>query len=104
MLLLGGQNRHPRKDQMATANNTLETLLNEHDVARIMGLSVAPVRRWRLLRQGSEVPQNRRGGSSVRGANAGTLTRPAAPLVRQHGFWRVASRAHPAQYRPSAPA
>ena len=37
---------------MATANNTLETLLNEHDVARITGLSVASVRRWRLLRQG----------------------------------------------------
>jgi predicted DNA-binding transcriptional regulator AlpA len=37
---------------MATANNTLETLLNEHDVARITGLSVASIRRWRLLRQG----------------------------------------------------
>ncbi len=37
---------------MATANNTLETLLNEHDVARVTGLSVASVRRWRLLRQG----------------------------------------------------
>jgi predicted DNA-binding transcriptional regulator AlpA len=41
----------PRKDQMATAN-TIETLLNEHDVARITGLSVASVRRWRLLKQG----------------------------------------------------
>jgi hypothetical protein len=37
---------------MATANNTLEVLLNEHDVARITGLSVASLRRWRLLRQG----------------------------------------------------
>jgi predicted DNA-binding transcriptional regulator AlpA len=37
---------------MATANNILEALLNEHDVARITGLSVATVRRWRLLRQG----------------------------------------------------
>ena len=37
---------------MATANNTVETLLNEHDVARITGLSVASVRRWRLLKQG----------------------------------------------------
>ena len=37
---------------MATANNTLNTLLNEHDVARITNLSVASVRRWRLLRQG----------------------------------------------------
>ena len=31
---------------MATANNTLETLLNEHGVARITGLSLASVRRW----------------------------------------------------------
>jgi hypothetical protein len=37
---------------MATANNTLNSLLNEHDVARITGLSVATVRRYRLLRQG----------------------------------------------------
>jgi predicted DNA-binding transcriptional regulator AlpA len=37
---------------MATANNSIEALLNEHDVARITGLSVASVRRWRLLRQG----------------------------------------------------
>ncbi len=31
---------------------TLEELLTEHDVARITGLSVASVRRWRLIRQG----------------------------------------------------
>jgi predicted DNA-binding transcriptional regulator AlpA len=37
---------------MSTANGTFETLLNEHDVARITGLSVASVRRWRLLKQG----------------------------------------------------
>jgi predicted DNA-binding transcriptional regulator AlpA len=30
----------------------LDTLLDEFDVARITGLSVASVRRWRLLRQG----------------------------------------------------
>ena len=36
---------------MATANNGIETLLNEHDVAHITSLSVASVRRWRLLRQ-----------------------------------------------------
>ena len=29
----------------------LESLLNEHDVARITGLSVASIRRRRLLRQ-----------------------------------------------------
>jgi predicted DNA-binding transcriptional regulator AlpA len=34
------------------ANNTLDSLLSEHDVARVIGLSVASVRRWRLLRQG----------------------------------------------------
>jgi len=36
---------------MATTT-TLEALLTEHDVARITGLSVASVRRWRLLKQG----------------------------------------------------
>ncbi len=40
---------------MATANNTLETLLNEHYVARITGLCVASVRRWRLLKTGPRV-------------------------------------------------
>ncbi|MGI8989558.1 MAG: helix-turn-helix transcriptional regulator [Bryobacteraceae bacterium] len=48
---------------MATANNTLETLLNEHDVARVTGLSVASVRRWRLLRQG---PKYLKIGAAVR--------------------------------------
>ena len=38
---------------MATsANHTLETLLNENDVARITGMSVATIRRWRLLKRG----------------------------------------------------
>jgi len=48
---------------MATASKTLETLLNEHDVAGITGLSVASVRRWRLLRQG---PRYLKIGSAVR--------------------------------------
>jgi predicted DNA-binding transcriptional regulator AlpA len=48
---------------MTTANNTLETLLNEHDIARITGLSVASVRRWRLLRQG---PKYLKIGAAVR--------------------------------------
>ena len=48
---------------MATASNTLETLMNEHDVARITGLSVASVRRWRLLRQG---PKYLKIGAAVR--------------------------------------
>ena len=47
---------------MATAS-TPDALLNEHDVARITGLSVASVRRWRLLRQG---PQYLKIGSAVR--------------------------------------
>lgn len=33
-------------------DHKIEALLNEHDVARVTGLSVATVRRWRLLRQG----------------------------------------------------
>ena len=48
---------------MATANNSIENLLNEHDVARITGLSVASVRRWRLLRQG---PKYLKIGAAVR--------------------------------------
>jgi predicted DNA-binding transcriptional regulator AlpA len=48
---------------MATASNNFETLLNEHDVARITGLSVASVRRWRLLRQG---PRFLKIGAAVR--------------------------------------
>jgi predicted DNA-binding transcriptional regulator AlpA len=48
---------------MVTASSTLETLLNEHDVARITGLSVASVRRWRLFRQG---PKYLKIGAAVR--------------------------------------
>ena len=48
---------------MVTAKNTLETLLNEHDVARATGLSVASVRRWRLLRLG---PKYLKIGAAVR--------------------------------------
>jgi predicted DNA-binding transcriptional regulator AlpA len=48
---------------MAIPNNSVGTLLNEHDLARITGLSVASVRRWRLLRQG---PKYIKIGASVR--------------------------------------
>jgi predicted DNA-binding transcriptional regulator AlpA len=48
---------------MAIADKAFETLLNEHDVARISGLSVASVRRWRLLRQG---PRYLKIGAAVR--------------------------------------
>jgi predicted DNA-binding transcriptional regulator AlpA len=37
---------------MGTLPNTLTHLLNEYQVAELMGVSVATVRRWRLLRQG----------------------------------------------------
>jgi predicted DNA-binding transcriptional regulator AlpA len=50
-------------DFMVAADNTVETLLNEHDIARITGLSVASVRRWRLLRQG---PKYLKIGAAVR--------------------------------------
>ena len=49
--------------QMGTVGNAIEALLNEHDVARITGLSVASVRRWRLLRQG---PKYLKIGAAVR--------------------------------------
>jgi predicted DNA-binding transcriptional regulator AlpA len=48
---------------MAIGNNAIETLVNEQDVARITGLSVASVRRWRLLRMG---PKYLKIGASVR--------------------------------------
>ena len=48
---------------MGTISNALASLLNEHEVARITGLSVASVRRWRLLRQG---PKYIKIGSAVR--------------------------------------
>jgi predicted DNA-binding transcriptional regulator AlpA len=41
----------------------LDALLNERDVAHIAGLSVASVRRWRLLRQG---PRYLKIGAAVR--------------------------------------
>lgn len=48
---------------MSVLSNTPESLLNEHDVARITGLSIASVRRWRLLSQG---PRYLKIGSAVR--------------------------------------
>ena len=46
-----------------TTANTLQNLLTENDVARIIGLSVASVRRWRLLHQG---PRYLKLGAAVR--------------------------------------
>jgi predicted DNA-binding transcriptional regulator AlpA len=48
---------------MGLIEKAIETLLNEHDVARITGLSVASVRRWRLLRRG---PKYLKIGAAVR--------------------------------------
>lgn len=48
---------------MGAVHKAIENLLNEHDVARITGLSVASVRRWRLLRQG---PKYLKIGAAVR--------------------------------------
>jgi len=48
---------------MGTVINNVEELLNEHDLARITGMSVATVRRWRLFRQG---PKYLKLGAAVR--------------------------------------
>jgi predicted DNA-binding transcriptional regulator AlpA len=37
---------------MGTTPSSLIQLLNEHQVAELLGVSVATMRRWRLLRQG----------------------------------------------------
>jgi predicted DNA-binding transcriptional regulator AlpA len=37
---------------MTTLPNERINLLNEHEVSQVLGVSVATVRRWRLLRQG----------------------------------------------------
>jgi predicted DNA-binding transcriptional regulator AlpA len=44
--------------------NQLVQLLNEHAVAKLLGVSIATVRRWRLLRQGPKFI--RVGAASVR--------------------------------------
>jgi predicted DNA-binding transcriptional regulator AlpA len=48
---------------MEALHKAIENLLNEHDVARITGLSVASVRRWRYLKRG---PQYLKLGAAVR--------------------------------------
>jgi predicted DNA-binding transcriptional regulator AlpA len=48
---------------MATTSSSLQELLTERDVARVTGLSVASVRRWRLFRQG---PKYLKIGAAVR--------------------------------------
>jgi predicted DNA-binding transcriptional regulator AlpA len=48
---------------MATLANTLVHLLNDYQVAEMLGVSVATVRRWRLLKQG---PRYRKLGALCR--------------------------------------
>ena len=51
------------RERESVANQQLQSLLNEHDVARVTGLSIASVRRWRVLGQG---PRYLKIGASVR--------------------------------------
>jgi predicted DNA-binding transcriptional regulator AlpA len=48
---------------MAANSTPLQELFNERDVARITGLSIASVRRWRIRRQG---PRYLKIGAAVR--------------------------------------
>lgn len=56
-------NTSQSSERESVAGERLQSLLNEFDVARITGLSVASVRRWRLLRQG---PKYLKIGAAVR--------------------------------------
>jgi predicted DNA-binding transcriptional regulator AlpA len=50
-------------ERESVAKERLQSLVNEFDVARITGMSVATVRRWRLFRQG---PKYLKIGAAVR--------------------------------------
>jgi predicted DNA-binding transcriptional regulator AlpA len=52
MLLSVGQYSEPGRDQMSTPQKTVPRLVDEHEVAEILRISVATVRRWRLLKRG----------------------------------------------------
>jgi predicted DNA-binding transcriptional regulator AlpA len=56
-------NTSNQREPAGGADKQLLSLLNEYDVARITGLSVASVRRWRFLKQG---PRYLKIGSAVR--------------------------------------
>lgn len=49
---------------MNTASNSAEVLLRESDVARILGLSLAAIRRWRVSGKGPKFLKV--GGATVR--------------------------------------
>jgi predicted DNA-binding transcriptional regulator AlpA len=70
---------------MATLPRTMIQLLNEHEVAGLLGVSVASIRRWRLLGRG---PKYIKIGASVRykpeDVNAWINSRPAGgELVKE---------------------
>lgn len=52
IILLGAQYSAPEENELANTSIALETFLNEHDVAQMLNVSVATVRRWRLLGKG----------------------------------------------------
>jgi len=56
-------NNSQPSERESVATTQLPNLLNEFDVARVTGLSVASVRRWRLFKQG---PKYMKIGASVR--------------------------------------
>ena len=58
-----GMNPSQLSERESVARTHLANLLNERDVARITGLSIASVRRWRLFKQG---PKFLKIGSAVR--------------------------------------
>lgn len=67
-----------------TKPDSIAILLNEHDVARVTALSVATVRRWRLVRQG---PKFIKIGAAVRyrpeDISAWLASRPTGGGLRQ---------------------
>ncbi len=80
-------NSSQTSERQSVANQRLESLLNEHDIARLTGLSVASVRRWRLFRQG---PKYLKIGSSVRyrpeDVTAWLETRPTGGTTEMAGM------------------
>ena len=58
-----GMNTSHTCERNSVANERLQSLLNVFEVARITGLSVASVRRWRLFRRG---PKYLKIGAAVR--------------------------------------
>ncbi len=70
---------------MGAVYKPVSDLLNEHDVARLIGLSVASVRRWRLLKTG---PKYLKIGAAVRykpeDVSAWLESRPTGGELNEH--------------------